>query len=101
MTASVSGLAAAKLRDCLGGDAIVEVTLPRGLQASDIERVEGAATRVVLADLPRPFFRIDVPGRYLITGILSEARVRFTVRRALSDRASQVALEAAREMLGP
>ncbi len=100
MRKNVSRLAAAKLRDCLGGDAIVEVTLPRGLQASDIERIEGAATRIVLADLPRPFFRVDVPGRYLITGILSEARVRFTVRRALSDCAERVALDGAREMMG-
>jgi hypothetical protein len=96
----VGELVAARLRDCLGGDSIVEVTLPRTLQASDIERVEGAVTRVVLADLPRPFFRVDVPGRYLITGILSEARVRFTVRRALRDCAERVALDGARQLLG-
>jgi hypothetical protein len=87
-------------KDCLGGDRVVDVELPRVVEAADLDRVDGVGTRTVLVSLPRPFFRLDVPGRFLLTGIVGEARVRFTVRRALRESAVDVALGASHRMLG-
>lgn len=87
-------------RDCLGGERIVEVMLPRGMQLEDLDRLQLEGRREVLDHLPRPFVRYDVPGHFLITGIVSDPRVRFTVRLALRDRAVEVALEASRKMMG-
>ncbi|MEC7524155.1 MAG: hypothetical protein VYE22_30015 [Myxococcota bacterium] len=85
-------------RDCLGGERIVEIELPRPVRLEDLDRIEGVETRTVLAHLPRPFFRLDVPGRFLLTGIVSDPRVRFTVRMAVRDRALELALEAAERL---
>ncbi len=81
------------LRDCLGGDRIVEVELPRPVLLGDLDRVRGVGRREVLSSLPRAFFRLDVPGRFLLTGIVGDPRVRFTVRLAMRERATEVALE--------
>jgi len=93
-------LEAQLLHDCLGGT-IVEVALPRSVTIADLDRVEGVVTREILTELPRPFYRLDVPGRFLATGIVGEAKIRFTVRRALSARASEIALDAARTIMRP
>jgi len=87
-------------RDCFGGEVLIEVTLPRGIERADLERVRGAASLEVLDGFPRPFFRIDVPGRFLLTGLLLTTSVRVTVRQVHRDRAFEVAQEAARELMG-
>lgn len=87
------------LRDCLGGERVVELMLPRAVELGDLDRVEGVTSRVLLADLPRPFFKLDAPGRYLVSGILGDARVRVTVRLALRDGAVPTALAVAQAML--
>ena len=87
-------------RDCIGGERIIDIEFPRGIERENLDRVEGVGTRVVLEDLPQPLFRLDVPGRFLISGVLSARRVRFTVRMALRDAAAEVALAEARNMLG-
>lgn len=86
-------------RDCLGGERIVELELPRPVRLADLDAVEGVRTRVVLSTLPRPFYKLDAPGRYLVTGILGDRRVRVTVRLALRDAATPTALEVAAQML--
>ncbi len=86
-------------RDCLGGERVVEVELPRPVNLEDLDRVEGVAHRVVLEDLPRPFFRLDVPGRFVLTGIISGREVRFTVRLAVRERAEELALSTCERML--
>ena len=86
-------------RDCLGGERVVELQLPRPVRSDDLARVDPGARCEVLSELPRPFFRVDVPGRFLLTGIVGDARVRFTVRLALRDRALDTALAAARALL--
>lgn len=96
----MSGIELLLTRDCLGGERIVEVRLPRGVEVSDLDRIEGVNSRVVLSHLPRPFFRIDVPGRFLVTGIVTDPRVRFTVRMAVRAQAVELALAAADRMLG-
>ena len=88
------------MRDCLGGDRIVEVNWPRGMQLEDLDRLGLEGTREVLSHLPRPFVRFDVLGYFLITGIVSDPRVRFTVRLAQRDNAVQLALDSSRKMLG-
>jgi hypothetical protein len=95
-----SGPRARVLRDCLGGDRVVEVELPRPVLIADLDHVRGVGRREVLLSLPRPFFRLDVPGRFLVTGILGETRVRFTVRLAVRDRATEIALEEIEHVLG-
>lgn len=88
------------LKDCLGGERIVEVQLPRGLRREDLERLDGVERCEVLSGLPRPFVRVDVPGMFLLTGILEDARVRFTVRRGVRERARELATTAAQRMVG-
>lgn len=86
-------------RDCFGGERIVEVRLPAPVSRAAIDRWEGDKT--VLWQLPRPFFRIDVPGLYLVTGIVGEPVVRFTVRLRVRDQAVEHALEGARRFEEP
>ncbi len=89
-------------RDCLGGDRIVELKLPRAVALPDLDRVDGVVTRVVLSELPRPFFKLDVPGRFLLTGIIGDPRIRVTVRLSVRDRAVPTAIDVARSLLaGP
>ena len=86
-------------RDCLGGERIVDIELPRPVQVADLDRIEGYTTRTVLEKLPRPLFRVEVPGRFLVSGVIGDARVRFTVRLVVREQAQQLALEAAEKML--
>lgn len=86
-------------RDCLGGERVVEIELPRPVRLEDLDRVEGVDSRTVLTHLPRPFFRLDVPGRFLLTGIVEDPKVRFTVRMAVRDEALALALAAAERMI--
>jgi hypothetical protein len=86
-------------RDCLGGDRIVELRLQRPVQESDLDRVNGVTERVVLHQLPRPFFRLDVPGKFLLTGIVGDPRLRFTVRLAVRDDAVGMVTDVARRMI--
>ena len=87
------------MRDCLGGDRIVEVIFPRGVTEHDLERLQGVKSRQILHQLPRPFFRLDVPGSFLVSGILSERRVRFTVRLSVRDRAVDIVHRAAIQLM--
>ena len=86
-------------RDCLGGERIVDVELPRPVRQADLPLLDGIKV-TVLDHLPRPLFRVEVPGRYLVSGVIGELRVRFTVRLAVRDRAEALALEGARSMVG-
>lgn len=86
-------------RDCLGGERVVELLLPRPVTMEDLERVEGVARREVLTQLPRPFFRLDVPGRFLLTGIVGDALLRFTVRLAARETALELASRTAQRMV--
>ncbi len=98
--AHVSEIAVLVQKDCLGGERIVELRLPRAVGLADLDAVEGVATRIVLENLPRPFFKLDAPGRYLVTGIVGDDRIRVTVRLALRDAAVPTALEVGRRMSG-
>lgn len=85
-------------RDCLGGERLVDIELPRAVRREDLLRLEGQ--KITLLDhLPRPLFRVDVSGKYLVSGVLGERRVRFTVRLAVRDRAEELALDGARRMV--
>ncbi len=87
-------------KDCLGGERVVELELDRALLLTDLDRLEGVETRVVLDHLPRPFFKLDVPTRYLVTGIVGDRRLRVTVRLALREAAVPTALAVAASLLG-
>jgi len=86
-------------RDCLGGDRLIEVQLPRAVALLDLDRVEGCTQRTVLSSLPRPFFRLDVPGSFSLSGIIGERRLRFTVRLAVRERATELALATCEHMM--
>lgn len=89
-------------KDCLGGEKIVDVDFGQPLGMAHLDEVSSAfadVQRTILADLPRPFFRLDVHGRFVLTGIIGDASARFTVRRHLDEDANDVALGAARTML--
>lgn len=89
-------------KDCLGGEKIVDVDFGEPLAMAHLDEVSSAYSdvqRTILVDLPRPFFRVDVHGRFLLTGILGDASARFTVRRHLDEDASEVAIAAARTMM--
>ena len=88
-------------KDCLGGERKIEVRLPRAVELPDLDRVEGCEQRTVLHSLPRPFFRLDVPGSFSLSGIIGEPRVRFTVRLAVRERAVELALAACERMMEP
>lgn len=85
-------------RDCFGGERIVEVRLGGPVHADVLDRLGGQKT--VLAQLARPFYRVDVPGKYLVSGILGDSVVRFTVRLAVRDQAVELALDGARTLAG-
>ena len=70
------------LHSLLEGNSIVEVLLPEGLTVEDLDRLSGVESKTILQDLPRPFFRIDCPGRFLLTGIVGNPKLRFTMRRS-------------------
>lgn len=88
------------LRDCLGGDRIIEVTLPRALAAADIEALSSDHALTFLRDLPKPFFRADLRGGYSMSGIVSERTIQVTVRLARRGEAEVLAQDAARRLLG-
>lgn len=96
----IGGVELRAVADCFGDHRVVEVSLPRGVRAEDLERVTCAGTRTVLKGLPRPLFRLDCGGAFLLTGIVGDARVRFTLRRAAVSRAEQVVARAVAELLG-
>lgn len=95
------GVEVVVLRDCLGGQRIVELMLPRGPGEADIEAMANGGEIQVLRTAARPYYRVDVPGFYLITGILDDPRVRFTVRLSQRERAVELALDAVKVMEAP
>jgi hypothetical protein len=88
-------------RDCLGGERVVELILPRAPVEDDLGALVGASSVQILRTAPRPFFRVDVPGKYLVTGILRDRRVRFTVRLAQREHALELALAGGRSLCAP
>ncbi len=87
------------MRDCLGGDRVVEIELAEGLRREPLERLSATEGALQVFDsLPRPFARYDRPGFFLLTGILGERRVRFTMRLAHRENAKETALDVAREL---
>lgn len=87
-------------KDCLGGEKIVDIELPRPVAAADLDRLRDVRSRQVFESFPKPFFRVDVEKRFLLTGVLGEAQVRFTVRVNIAQAADEVALAGAHELLG-
>ena len=75
--------------------------LPRPVQRDDVRRLEARGQFHILEDLPRPFYRLDVPGEFLLTGIVSSARIRVTVRLAQRERALAIATEIANALVAP
>lgn len=88
-------------RDCLGGERVVELLLPRAPVEEDLGALVGASSVQILRTAPRRFFRVDVPGKYLVTGILSDRRVRFTVRLAQREHALELAMDGGRRLSRP
>jgi len=86
--------------DCFGDRAIVEVTLPEAIALTHLEQLSGISQQTILRDLPRPFFRIDCAGRFLLTGIVGDPKVRFTLRKAVIPQACDIVSHAVRELLG-
>ncbi len=84
--------------DCFGDKRIVEVFLPQAILISNLDKLSGVESKTILQDLPRPFFRIDCPGRYLLTGIISDRKLRFTLRRAVADKSRIIVLQAVSEL---
>lgn len=87
-------------RDCLGGERVIEVRLPEPVQELWLSQIEGGATPVILRSAPRPFFRVDVPGSYLLSGVVGDRRVRYTVRVARRNEARALATAGARNLVG-
>jgi hypothetical protein len=87
-------------KDCHGGEKIVDIELPRPVAAADLDRFARTRIKQVFTTFPKPFFRLDIEGRFLLTGVLGEQVVRFTVRYSVASRADEVAIEGARELLG-
>jgi hypothetical protein len=85
-------------RDCLGGERIVEVLLPRPVDEAGYRRLGQLGAAVLFSALPRPFFRVEVAGAYQASGVLGERRVRFTVRVTARERASAIVQEACRRL---
>ena len=96
-----SGPVVAVMRDCLGGERVVEIDLSQSLTRAAVERLaaqtEGAVL-LLMDDLPRPFVRMDVPGAYLLTGVLGAERVRFTMRLAVVASAEETVLAVAQQL---
>ncbi|MEM6449587.1 MAG: hypothetical protein AAF703_04645 [Cyanobacteria bacterium P01_D01_bin.105] len=88
------------ISDCFGDHRIVEVTLPRPVTLADLPNLSNVSQCTVLKDLPRPFFRLDCPQRFLLTGIANEPRVRFTLRAAAITQAESIVLQAIAELMG-
>lgn len=87
-------------KDCAGGEKIVDMELPRGVTEADLDRLRGVRSRQVLTSFPVPLFRVDCEGRFLLSGVLNDKRVRFTVRRNAAERSDVIAIAGARELLG-
>ena len=85
--------------DCFGDHRIVEVTLPDSVPLEALQRLTGVGQRTILMDLPKPFFRIDCPGRFLLTGIVGTPKVRFTLRQAALEHAREIVVSAICELL--
>ncbi len=85
--------------DCFGDHRIVEVNLPHPPEIADLKRLTDVGRQTILSDLPRPFFRIDCPGRFLLTGIIGDPKVRFTLRQAALTKAPKIVSQAVRELL--
>ena len=83
-------------RDCFGGERIIELRLAAPITEEGLDRLGGQKT--VLRQLPRPLYRVDVPGHYLVSGILGDDVVRFTVRLVARDHAMEFALAGARKL---
>lgn len=88
-------------KDCLGGEKVVDIELPRPVAAEDLDRFSGVRIKQIFSSFPKPFFRLDVTHRFLVTGVIGESIVRFTVRQSVADAADEVARAGAAELLGP
>lgn len=82
------------ITDCFGEHRIVEVFLPRSIAISDLEKLPNVSSKTILQDLPRPFFRVDCPGKFLLTGIIGDGKLRFTLRRAVASTSRDIILQA-------
>lgn len=98
-TLRIDALDIVMMIDCFGDHRIVEVTLPDPVPLEALQRLTGVGQQTVLRNLPKPFFRIDCPGRFLLTGIVGTSKVRFTLRQAALENAREIVLSAVYELL--
>lgn len=87
------------ISDCFGDHRIVEVTLPQPIALTNLQYLSHVSQCTILKDLPRPFFRIDCNQRFLLTGIVNDPRLRFTLREAAVPQAQTIVLQAVAELL--
>ncbi|MEM6254790.1 MAG: hypothetical protein AAF821_17885 [Cyanobacteria bacterium P01_D01_bin.156] len=87
------------ISDCFGDHRIVEVVLPRPIALKNLQNLSHVSQCTILKDLPRPFFRIDCSQRFLLTGIVHDARVRFTLRETAVSQARLIVLHAVAELM--
>lgn len=86
--------------DCFGDRKIVEVILPRAIALADLDRLSNVTEQTILHNLPRPFFRIDCVGHFLLTGIANDPKIRFVLRQSAVSRSRAIVLQAVGELLG-
>lgn len=84
--------------DCFGDRRIVEVFLPENITGINLDRLSGVQQKTILHDLPRPFFRIDCPGKFLLTGIIGDRKLRFTLRQNVVKQSREIVIQALSEL---
>ena len=97
---SIDNLDISMVTDCFGDKRIIEVVLSQGVLIPDLDKLSNVGNKTILEDLPRPFFRIDCPGKYLLTGIIGDRKLRFTLRRVVADKSREIVLQAISELYG-
>lgn len=75
---------AVQREDCFRDPRITVYTLPRGIRRSDLELLRPFGPISVFEKFSRPFFKLDRPFLFALTGILGSPEIRVTFKRSAS-----------------
>jgi hypothetical protein len=71
-------IAVRPIEDCLHGDFVREFVLDGPLDEAAMRRLSQGATLQFYPDFPRPYFRIQRAGAYIIQGVIGKTTLRAT-----------------------
>jgi hypothetical protein len=70
-----------RLKDCFGEETMISYSLPKPADDQFLEIIGRLYSVELFQEFPRPFFRCNVQGHFLLTGVIGLDKIKITFRK--------------------